>query len=352
MARNESLKIKAFDFFCGAGGLTRGLLNANINVLAGIDNDARLTKTYSENNKPSRFVCEDINIVDIHKLRADFKVKNNDIVLYAACAPCQPFSTLNRMEGKDKRKLLLLVFAEKILKVAPPDFLIVENVPGLGNAYGKEVYGEFLEILHDCGFQEDNMHRELLDAKHYGVPQSRKRFLLLASRHTKALPPARIIEIKTVSQAIGNLPKLNAGEKSTTIPNHEAKLVADRHLTIIKAVPKNGGSRSDIIDTSILLDCHRRNPTVHKDVFGRMWWDRPSPTLTCRCTDVYCGRFTHPEQDRPITLREAASLQSFDNDYEFFGSYSHIQRQIGNAVPVKLAEQVGKSIVASALTSY
>lgn len=345
----NQLKIKALDFFCGAGGLTRGLLNANINVLAGIDNDSRLERTYSLNNQPSKFIKQDINEVDIKKLRFELGIKQDDLVLYAACAPCQPFSTLNRMEGKDSRKQLLIVFAERILKVAPPDFLIVENVPGLSNAYGKEIYKEFLRILNECGFKEENMHRELLDAKDYGVPQSRKRFLLLANRSNKALPPVKVLKLKTVADAISDLPKLNAGEKCSTIPNHEAKVLQQKHLAIVKAIPKNGGSRIDIMDTSILLACHQRNPTVHKDVFGRMSWEKPAPTLTCRCTDVYCGRFTHPEQDRPITLREAAALQSFENDYEFFGTNSHIQKQIGNAVPVKLAEHVGRSIVKSAM---
>jgi len=119
-------------------------------------------------------------------------------------------------------------------------------------------------------------------------------------------------------------------------------------ICIVQAVPKDGGNRRDVADFSILLRCHQKNPNVHKDVFGRMAWDAPSPTLTCRCIDVYCGRFTHPEQDRGISLREAAALQTFNDDYEFIGtSLLGVARQIGNAVPVKLSEQLGKSVIDS-----
>lgn len=339
--------VKAFDFFCGAGGLTRGLLDAGIDVLAGIDFASALKDTYQKNNHPSLFFHSDVNSVDILELRRDFNVTKDDIVLYAACAPCQPFSTLNRTGGKDERKELLLVFAEKILKVAPPDFIVVENVPGLNNAYGKDISDAFSEILVSLGFKTENTYRSLLDAKDFGVPQTRKRFILMASRHGRISPPQKAEQIKTVADAIKALPPLADGEKSETFPNHEAKALIAKHKTIIQAVRKNGGSRSDVKDKSILLPCHQRHPTAHKDVFGRMKWDAFAPTLTCRCTDVYCGRFVHPEQDRGISLREAAALQSFSDDYKFYGNFAQVTRQIGNAVPVELAKRIGQAIISS-----
>ena len=339
--------IKAIDFFCGAGGLTRGLLNAGIEVLAGVDNDERLRETYIHNNEPSRFINSDINKIQIHRLREILGIQDQDATLYAACTPCQPFSTLNRLQGKDKRKILLLAFAQ-IVEESPPDFIIVENVPGLNNAIGKEIYKKFLKVLKKCGFTEA---ADLLDAKHFEVPQTRKRFILVASRHGSISlpePETDTNRFTTVREYIEKYPAIADSEASTDYLNHVSRKLKPHLLRIVEAVPKDGGNRRDVADTSILLKCHQENPNVHKDVFGRMAWDAPSPTLTCRCIDVYCGRFTHPEQDRGISLREAAALQTFDDDYEFFGtSLLGVSRQIGNAVPVKLAEQLGNSIITS-----
>ncbi len=338
--------IKAIDFFCGAGGLTRGLLDAGIEVLAGVDNDERLEKTYTHNNEPSRFINSDIDNINIHELRETLGIQDHDTTLYAACTPCQPFSTLNRLQGKDERKGLLLDFAQKIVDECPPDFIIVENVPGLNNAIGKEIYEGFLKVLKKHNFSEA---ADLLDAKHFGVPQTRKRFILIASRRgaiSLPTPETDANQFTTVRECIEKYPAIADGAVSAKYLNHTSRKLKPHLLRIVQAVPKDGGSRREVADTSILLKCHQENPNAHKDVFGRMAWDAPSPTLTCRCIDIYCGRFTHPEQDRGISLREAAALQTFDDDYEFFGtSLAGTSRQIGNAVPVKLAERLGRSII-------
>ncbi len=341
--------IKAIDFFCGAGGLTRGLLNAGIEVLAGVDNDKSLRETYTHNNKPIRFINKDINTIDIHKLRKELKIQNEDTTLYAACTPCQPFSTLSRQNWKDDdRKILLLTFAE-IVEESPPDFILVENVPGLNNGPGKEIYDRFLEILEDCEFSDPAA--ALLDAKHFGVPQTRQRFILLASKKGSISLPTPMTDpsqFVTVRECIGEYPEIADGAESEEYLNHKARELKSHHKRIVEAVPKNGGSRGDITNTSILLKCHQERPDAHRDVFGRMAWNKPAPTLTSRCTDVYSGRFIHPEQNRGISLREAAALQTFSDDYEFFGSsITGIARQIGNAVPVKLAEKLGESIIDS-----
>lgn len=341
--------IKAIDFFCGAGGLTRGLLDAGIKVLAGVDNDKRLQKTYTHNNTPSRFINEDIDAIDIHELRKELKIQDEDTTLYAACTPCQPFSTLSRQNWKnDDRKILLLTFAE-IVEESPPDFILVENVPGLNNGSGKEIYKEFKSTLKKCGFS--NCAADLLDAKHFGVPQTRQRFILLASKENSISLPTPVTDpsqFVTVRECIEEYPKIADGEESENYLNHKARELKSHHKRIVEAVPEDGGSRSDISDTSILLKCHQERPDAHRDVFGRMAWDKPAPTLTSRCSDVYSGRFIHPEQDRGISLREAAALQTFKDDYKFFGtSITGIARQIGNAVPVKLAKHLGESIINS-----
>lgn len=341
--------IKAIDFFCGAGGLTRGLLDAGIKVLAGVDNDKHLRETYTHNNKPSRFINEDIDAIEIHELREELEIQSEDTTLYAACTPCQPFSTLSRQNWKDdNRKILLLTFAE-IVKECPPDFILVENVPGLNNGSGKEIYKKFKQILKECGFS--NRAADLLDAKHFGVPQTRKRFILLASNTgsiSLPIPMTDPSQFVTVRECIEEYPQIADGGESEDCLNHKARELKSHHKRIVEAVPKDGGNRGDITDTSILLKCHQDRPDAHKDVFGRMAWDKPAPTLTSRCSDVYSGRFIHPEQNRGISLREAAALQTFRDDYEFFGtSISGIARQIGNAVPVKLAERLGESILNS-----
>lgn len=333
---------KAIDFFCGAGGLTRGLLDADISVVAGVDNDERLRRTYESNNAPSRFISRDILEVDIDRLRDEVGIRPSDTTVYAACTPCQPFSSLNPSKSGDERKSLLLEFS-RIVAQRPPDFIIVENVPGLHNAIGLDIYTRFVAVLKRHGFVIDS---GLLDAKDYGVPQTRKRFILVAARSGKpSLPtPTTPDAPATVRDTISRYPPIAAGQTSSSVPNHAARPLPRHHRRIVEAVPPDGGSRRDVKDTSILLACHRRNPKAHKDVFGRMAWREPSPTLTCRCTDVYCGRFVHPDQHRGISHREAAALQTFEDDYEFFGeSFLEKSRQIGNAVPVLLARTLGDS---------
>ena len=338
--------IKAIDFFCGAGGLTRGLLDSGIQVLAGVDNDVGLKDTYEKNNAPSRFFCDDIKRIKIANLRNSLGIRSNDRVLYAACTPCQPFSTLNQMQGQDDRKHLLLAFA-RLVKQFPPDFILVENVPGLSTAYGRDIYEEFMRVLKRSKFH--GVFQEMLDAQHYGVPQIRKRFILLASRLGPVRSPRRSHVVRTVRDQIAHFPPLNGGEERIGHLNHVARPLNAHHRRLVSAVPIDGGSRSDVQDRTLLLDCHKDRPKVHKDVFGRMWWDKPAPTLTCRCTDVYCGRFTHPDQHRGLSLREAAALQTFPDDYEFYGtSIFQMARQIGNAVPVELAKRLGRAIVHSA----
>ena len=338
--------IKAIDFFCGAGGLTRGLLSAGIKVLAGVNINVTLRDTYEMNNKPSRFIPADVRHVDVRELRRRLGIKSDDCVLYAACTPCQPFSTLNQKQGADDRKEYLLDFA-RFVEASPPHFIIVENVPGLHTAYGRDVYDRFAAVLDRWKFS--HVFQEMLDAKDYGVPQIRKRFIMIASRVGPVTRPRRSRIVRTVRSAIERFPALEAGEGSSEFGNHIARSLNVRNRAIVAAVPRDGGSRNDIRDKALLLECHKDRPKVHRDVFGRLAWDEPAPTLTCRCTDVYCGRFVHPEQDRGLSIREAASLQTFPDDYIFYGnSIFQLAGQVGNAVPVELAKRLGRAVIRSA----
>ena len=253
--------IKAIDFCCGAGGLTRGLLDAGVSVVAGLDNDKRLRKTYERNNKPSRFVAGDIAEVEIDALRTDLGIGEEDLTLYAACTPCQPFSTLNTARGEDGRKSLLLEFG-KIIAQRPPDFIIVENVPGLHNAFGLDIYQEFITVIKAQGFCPAS---NLLDAKDYGVPQTRKRFILVAAKGREPRLPVATTKNgpPTVRQCIEKYPPLVAGEQDARFANHAARKLPPHHQRIVAAVPTDGGSRSDVADTSILLPCHQRHPKAH-----------------------------------------------------------------------------------------
>lgn len=336
--------IKAIDFFCGAGGLTHGLLKAGISVLAGVDNDKTLRDTYERNNAGAKFVRRDIRKINITALRRYLKIVEGDKVIYAACTPCQPFSTLNQRRGEDERKDLLLSFGA-IVEKSPPDVILIENVPGLNTKYGRDIYEKFLEMIERAGFPHEHIQASFMNANDYNVPQTRKRFILLAARDKQLERPTQTTPKPTVRDGLSTYPKLEAGESHDEYHNHVARKLQPHLLRIVQAVPKDGGSRRDIEDTSILLKCHQEKPTVHKDVFGRMKWDAPAPTLTARCTDVYCGRFTHPEQDRGISLREAAALQTFPDDYVFYGSsILQMARQIGNSVPVNFAKALGKAI--------
>ena len=338
-------RITAIDFFCGAGGLTRGLLNAGINVRAGVDFDRSLMQTYERNNSPSHFVHRNIRGLDIESLRENLGISARSLALYAACTPCQPFSTLAQRQGVDARKDLLLAFAE-IVREAPPDIILVENVPGLNTKYGREIYERFLRIISRVGFHKRYVNAAFLDANDFGVPQTRRRFILFASRHQRLEFPNQILPKPTVGDCLSKFPAIQHGQAAEEYHNHHSRRLAPHVLRIVKAVPHDGGSRADILDTSILYPCHQRKPNVHRDVFGRMKWGKPAPTLTARCTDVYCGRFIHPEQDRGISVREAAALQTFPDEYIFYGkSILQLSRQIGNSVPVRFAEQLGKSIV-------
>lgn len=340
----------ALDFFCGGGGMTKGLIDAGINVLAGIDSNPNCRDTYEKNNK-NIYICEDICSLTFKDLLQKFpQIKNNDDLLLVGCAPCQPFSILRREEFDEKgqpiphKSVNLLKEFARFVHTLQPAHVLVENVPGL-KGKGAYVIDSFKTMLVQDGYTFDE---KIIYAKDYGIPQNRRRYVLIASKKfiPKVPEPTHgkdLLPYVTVRETISKYPRLKAGETNTTIANHRSASLSPLLLDRMKATPHNGGSRTDW-PQKLTLECHK-NFNGHTDVYGRMKWDEPSPTLTVKCFSVSNGRFGHPEQDRAISLREAAALQTFPDDYIFYGNMQEIGRQIGNAVPVLLAKILGEYII-------
>lgn len=336
----------AVDFFCGAGGLTRGLVNAGIPVTLGIDSASNLQTTYEANNPGSQFLNANVRRLDTAVVREALGDFNPDELLLTACAPCQPFAALYRLERQGDATTLLGQFARFVAELRPGQ-VVVENVPGLTRVRGYSTYRRFLALLEGLGY---SYCEGVVDAKAYGVPQTRRRFLLIAVRAAAPSMPSPshgpgLLPYVTVRDAIHSYPRIGAGETHPVVPNHRAAVLTERNLERIRNTPHDGGDRT-VWPEHLWLECHKNGHEGHEDVYGRMRWQQPAPTLTGKCYSLSNGRYGHPEQDRAISLREAAKLQSFPDDYVFHAtSLRQFGAQIGNAVPVKLAEAIGRHIL-------
>jgi len=336
----------AIDFFCGAGGLTRGFLNAGISVVLGIDMDEYCRETYEKNNSPARFLAADVRNLKLKDIKQFISGVSRDELLLAACAPCQPFTKLKQNKGHGNEATLLGQFS-RFIHALKPRQIFIENVPGLTKISGFSTYKRFRQMLADLGYE---CCEGIVDAKAYGVPQTRRRLVMIAIKGIKpTLPPLThgpdILPYQTVEDAIKHYPPIKAGKFHPTLPNHRASALSPINLKRIKKTPHNGGDRR-AWPANLKLECHTNGHSGHTDVYGRMWWKRPAPALTCRCDSLSNGRYGHPQQDRAMSLREAAKLQSFNDSYVFYGpSKNHLATQIGNSVPVKLAEAIGKHIL-------
>ncbi|MEK3875246.1 DNA cytosine methyltransferase [Paenibacillus sp. FSL M7-0420] len=325
----------AIDLFSGCGGVTEGLRQARFRVVAAVDIDPICSVTYKNNHKSVKFYNDDIRVVDPHKL-ARVIPKGKELDLLTVCAPCQPFSSQNRDKGHDLRTGLILE-ALKFIRILNPKVIFFENVPGLAET---DVFIELQEELHLYGY--NTIEPLVIDAADYGVPQRRPRFIYLASRTPEPItvptPVTRLENRITVRDAIGDLKILHSGEKDQDDSLHIARKHKEIALKRLSFIPKNGGSRSSLPD-DLQLNCHK-NHNGHKDVYGRMSWDTVAPTLTTGCTNITRGRFAHPSEDRSITVREAARLQTFPDNYKFHGKLEQIATQVGNAVPVAMMKNI------------
>ncbi|QTP56325.1 DNA cytosine methyltransferase [Billgrantia sulfidoxydans] len=334
--------IACIDLFCGAGGLTHGLVLEGIDVTAGVDVDPACRYPFETNNQGARFLKRDVRELEGEELNSLFG--ESEVRLLAGCAPCQPFSTYaQRYDIKRDHKWGLLYEFSRLAEATTPDLVTMENVPSLAK---NKVFLDFVEELERLGYRT---HHEIVDCSKYGVPQTRRRLVLLASRHGDIrLVPPTTPEPRTVQDVIGHLPRIKAGEALPSDPLHTASSLSDINLKRIRA-SKPGGSWKDWPE-HLVAACHRsKTGSTYPSVYGRMEWGRPAPTMTTQCHGYGNGRFGHPSQDRAISLREAAILQSFPETYKFAAchedvSFSTLARLIGNAVPVELGRAVGKSV--------
>jgi len=342
------MRISAIDIFCGIGGLSYGLKKANISILAGIDLDETCRYAYEQNVK-AEFVIKDISQVQGEKLNERYWSVGNQVKILAGCAPCQPFSThSNKIKNKNQmQKWRLISEFMRLVEEASPDIVTMENVPNLAK---QKIFNDFVFSLERKGYYISYSNVYCPD---YGIAQTRTRLVLLASRFGKIELIPKTTEkdkYKTVKETIGELEQICAGQTSRKDPLHRACSFTNINITRIKQ-SKPGGTWRDW-DESLLLPCHKKETgKTYPSVYGRMSWDEPSPTITTQFYNYGTGRFGHPEQDRALSLREGALLQTFPIDYEFIDprnygiSIKRLGIHIGNAVPVKLAEVIGKSII-------
>lgn len=339
------MKIRAVDLFCGVGGLTNGVQKTGINVIAGYDILKSCQYPYEVNNH-AKFILKDVKDIKNNEIR-DLYPKDTDYRILMGCAPCQPFSAYShryKNNKSQKNKMDLLLYFGEQIKNVKPDIVSMENVPQLVNT---EIFSEFLKVLKNSGYQYSY---HVIYAPSYGVPQKRKRLLLLASKLGEIdliKPQFDEAHFPTVKDIIGSQPPLKAGEQDPNDPLHISRNLSEINLRRIKSsIPS--GTWSDW-DPSLLPNCYRKKSgSSYKSVYGRMSWNEPAPTITTQFIGYGNGRFGHPEQDRALSLREGALLQTFPANYKFTEnskfSLGKVALQIGNAVPVKLGEVIGKSI--------
>lgn len=343
------MAVEVVDLFCGIGGLSAGCRSAGLKVVAGLDLDASCKFAY-EKNIEAKFIGCDISSVDARQIEALYSRQSTKVLV--GCAPCQPFSMYSGKyrqnetpEDVDKRWALLEEFA-RLIESIRPDVVSMENVPRVSI---HPAFGSFVDHLRNAGYFVDY---KKVRAQDYGVPQRRSRLVLLASRlgRINLIPPTHEDRHVTVREAIGMLPPISAGEAHPRDRLHMSRGLGSRNLSRLRAT-REGGSWKEW-DSELQLDCHKKaSGKSFRSVYGRMMWDEPAPVITTQCLGIGNGRFGHPEQDRAISIREAAILQSFPPDFEFMPSDERVNgvrlaRQIGNAVPVRLAEAIAKSIVA------
>jgi len=340
-------KLKAIDLFCGIGGLTHGLIKEGFDVVAGIDNDKTCKFGYEYNNK-TKFIHQDILEVTTKEINELFGKDKNLIRVLVGCAPCQPFSKLNLNKITKKQLQPLEKFAQLINEIKP-DIVSMENVGALANTKKYPIFKIFLNVLEKNGYK---YKYEVVDVSEYGVPQRRRRLVLLASRFgdIELIKRTHKNNKVTVRDVIKYLEPIKSGEICKDDQLHRSRKLSELNLKRIKATPHNGGN-SDSWSKDLILECHKKKSgkTYSGTVYGRMSWDKPAPTMTTQCIGLGNGRFGHPEQDRAISLREAAIFQTFPKKYIFIDPsesvvVSHLAKFIGNAVPVKLGSVIGKSI--------
>lgn len=339
MLCSKSPKVHAVDLYCGIGGLTYGFSLAGISVRAGIDIDSSCRYAYETNNSGSRFIVEDVREINYSDISPFFE--GAEFTLLAGCAPCQPFSAHNRKTSANGQSDYSLVEEfSRLIQEGVPDMVSMENVPDLVN---HQSFSDFVLKLEKLDYK---IEHGVLSCSRYGVPQTRKRLVLLASRIGEIPLPKPTGEASTVASAIRGLPAIADGASDSQDPAHVTLPLSDRNLRRIRQ-SKPGGTWKDW-DIGDVSACHRK--AYYPASYGRMRWDSLAPTITTQFCYYSTGRFGHPEQHRAISVREGALLQTFPKHYRFCESYESLSvrntaRHIGNAVPVKLAQAIGEAVL-------
>lgn len=340
------MRTAVIDCFSGIGGLSYGFKVEGLSVVAGLDVDPTCRYAF-EQNVGAPFICGDIADTSAAAIKRLFQSKRNVYRILIGCAPCTPFSIYvgryKRNHRNDDRWQLLREFS-RLAMASRPDVISMENVPRLAR---HKVFRDFVRDLESAGY---HVTVKVVRAHHYGVPQRRSRLVLIASLYGEVhLPrPTHDKSPLTVRDAIGNLPHIQAGVAHKADRLHVTRNLTPKNMLRLKAT-REGGSWKDW-DPKLQLDCHRKSEgKSFRSVYGRMSWDQPSPVITTQCLGIGNGRFGHPEQNRAISIREAAILQSFPRAYRFVEPRKPVYglvlaRQIGNAVPPKLGRAIARAI--------
>lgn len=338
-----AVKYPVIDLFCGIGGLSHGFKRERFKVIAGFDIDKSCKYAFEQNNRAD-FYSEDLNLLPSDFI-ASLYPKNTTRIL-VGCAPCQAFSTYSQKYKHNDKWRMLYTFG-RIIDDIQPEIVSMENVPNLKNYNGGKVLEDFLAVLEKNGYY---VNWKIVDSSKYGVPQNRMRLILFASKlgRVEFIKPRFVNRKVTVQDAIGHLPPIDDGETHPSDLMHRARKLSPMNRKRIKATPYGGGWK-DWPD-ELLLECYKKDSgKTFVGVYGRMVWESVAPTMTTQCTGLGNGRFGHPNQDRAISLREAAIFQTFPEDYVFFdpkGEFSarKLETHIGNAVPVSLGGMIARSI--------
>lgn len=341
-------QIKAVDFFCSGGGMTCGLTQGGINVIAGIDNDPACEETYVKNNPSSQFILADVFELkerDLEK-QLSLKKRDDDLVLIG-CSPCQYWSIIQTDKTRSQKSKNLLMEFKRFVDYFEPGYVLVENVPGILTKKDKSGLDKFVADLEKKGYA---VHYDTINMSDYGVPQSRRRFSLLASRlHETPIFPAKKRGRKlTVRDVLGKehgFAQVGAGHRDETNFMHSVAALTDRNLQRLKMTRKNGGSWLDWANDP-KLKRKKYTGSEFVDNYGRLSWDKPAPTITTKFISISNGRFAHPEEHRGISVREGATLQTFPRSYWFpKHSLGAAAKIIGNAVPPIFARRLAETIV-------
>ena len=331
------------DLYCGIGGSSLGFQNAGFDVRLGVDIDSHACKTYTE-NLGIKSIETDILEYNPKQCMRDAKLEKEEIDIAICCPPCQGFSRIRRNGEEDPRNDLIEDTAEFVIKLQP-SVIIFENVKGILSTKFIEKFEKFKKLLSKKYILSD----KVLNAVNYGIPQNRERVFLFGIKKSVSKEPLSfpsithgdedpekkeqtLLPFVTIKDVIGNLPSLASGEKSDKISHHKATDHKNRSIERFEHIPKNGGSRTDLPEKYV-LSCHK-NFSGFNDVYGRMWWDKPAPTLTGGCLTPSKGRFLHPEDNRGLTVREVLRIQTFPDNFHFsFEDIKKVGNFIGNSVP-------------------